>query len=165
MCHLPVFYQYLLAHVSLFTLVLTAMGTSLAEQSYQDTYSLCPRSRASSGVSSSRSLLEPPQLGDSPQPSALGLGRPTLSRDLAPSPAYNSPSLPQSSAFTQPHTSSSIPPFPSLPEYILNANWLDLESQPQPQGTPLLRVDDAHESSEHPTSPSLSSSEPHTTMR
>lgn len=125
----------------------------------KDTYSLPPRSRAGSGVSTTESLFQGLNIIESPPAVYLegSRPRPSSSQGLSPpSPAYTSPFSPQSAYLPTPvsQTHSSSSPFPSLPEGILNAEWFDLPSRLE--AAPILRVDPAQDYSQ----PTPSSSPP-----
>ena len=128
-----------------------------ADEGREDIYSLPPRSRAGSGVSTTESLFQGLHIVESPPTTYLETSRPTSSQGLAPSPAYSSHFSPRTSPYlstnaSQHHSS----PFPSLSDSVLHADWFDLPAQPEV--TPILRVDPAQDYSQRQTrSPSLTS--------
>ncbi|KAL5888576.1 hypothetical protein ACKVWC_003835 [Pyricularia oryzae] len=124
-----------------------------SEHFHEDSHSLNHRSRASSGVSTTRSLLNTLQLSSSPrgaQPLDLsGTQSSSASSQRTTSSPYISPELAVrhiQGFLPTPASQTSHAPFPQLSEDILNAAWFNVQtSQPSDQGPPLLKVDPVDE--------------------
>lgn len=138
------------------------MDPTYSSQGFDDTYSRTPRSRAGSGVSTTEGLLQSLQLAETSsfETGSYTSSRPTSSRGLA-SPAYLSPSLSHSPGYLATPLSQHQQPFPPLSSeaIISDAEWFEAESS-RVQGTPLLRLEPAHDQlGAAPSSPPLASVE------
>ena len=119
------------------------MDPPYADPRCEDSYSLHPRSRASSSVSSAdfrRALTAT----DSPRSIPIDISRPPSAQSLAPSQAYISPNLRHAVAYlpTPVSQTAQSSPCPPLLDDVLDQDWFDIESR-NPQAQPLLRVEQA----------------------
>lgn len=140
------------------------MDPTYSNRGFDDTYSHIPRSRAGSGVSTTEALLQNLHLAETStfETGSYTSSRPPSSRGLA-SPAYLSPSL--SHTHTPGYLSTPLSQhqqsFPTLSseEAIQHPEWFE-EEQSRGQGTPLLRLEPAHDQlGVSPSSPPLASIE------
>ncbi|KAL2173340.1 uncharacterized protein P884DRAFT_212165 [Thermothelomyces heterothallicus CBS 202.75] len=137
------------------------MDSTCTSQSFDDSCSRTPRSRAGSGVLTTEGLLQNLHLAEttSLETASYITSRPPSSQGLA-SPAYLSPNLSHSPGYlpslTQHQTSFS--PLPSEAA-ASGQEWFETE-QPQVQGAPLLRLQPAYdEAGASAPSPPLPSTE------
>jgi len=137
-----------------------------SDQSFDDTYSQHPRSRAISEVSTPDGLLQGLQLSQSrtntPSLDAASFtsSRPSpLASPQLPSSSYTSPHLSQIGAFPPaPHQNHSS--FPVFSQGVLDHDWFGTERpQAQTQNTPWLRVESPPEHGNPASSPPLQSIE------
>jgi hypothetical protein len=133
------------------------MDPTYSSQSFDDTYSHIPRSRAGSGVSTTEALLQNLHLAETStfETGSYTTSRPASSRGLA-SPAYLSPSLSHAPGYLSTPLSQHQQSFPPLSseEAIQHPEWFE-EEQLRGQGTPLLRLEPAHASPSSPPLPSI----------
>lgn len=139
------------------------MDPTYSSQGFDDTYSHIPRSRAGSGVSTTEALLQNLHLAETStfETGSYTSSRPPSSRGL-PSPAYLSPSLSHApgylSAPLSQHQQHTFPPL-SSEDVVTHPEWFE-EEQSRSQGTPLLRLEPAHNQlGVSPSSPLLASIE------
>ncbi|KLU87349.1 hypothetical protein MAPG_06349 [Magnaporthiopsis poae ATCC 64411] len=115
---------------------------SSSDSPFEDSRSLTPRSRASSGVSSTQSLFNDLQLAASSPGSSLEPNLSTLSRRLAARSPYLNPVAAPQSLVPNSVSQSTPSAFPQLSEDLLSAAWFNVDTTTSStQDAPLLRVD------------------------
>ncbi|KAK0613055.1 hypothetical protein B0T17DRAFT_657794 [Bombardia bombarda] len=141
------------------------MDSRFSNQNFDDAYSHNPRSRNSSGTSTTEGLFQSLHLAESPtnppsfETASYTSSRPPSSRGLTSSSYNTSPHIHHLPSFSPPHSSQNQRPFTRPTQAVSDADWFETD-RPQAQGTPLLRVEPSPEhNSTLASSPPLASIE------